>query len=40
MEADEGEGFGDFCHRAIPPDAPLWVAAPRRGARAAADEDG
>jgi sulfite reductase (ferredoxin) len=37
-ERAEGEGFGDFCHRSIPADAPVWVAAPRRGARAKADD--
>jgi sulfite reductase (ferredoxin) len=35
IEAADGEGFGDFCQRAIPADAPVWVAAPRRGARSA-----
>jgi sulfite reductase beta subunit-like hemoprotein len=38
VEAADGEGFGDFCERAIPPDAPVWVAAPRRGRAAAAAE--
>jgi len=39
VEAAEGEGFGDFCERAIPADAPVWVAAPRRG-RVKTDDGG
>ncbi len=38
VEAADGEGFGDFCERAIPADAPVWVAAPRRSRAAAADD--
>ena len=38
VEGDDGEGFGDFCDRAVPPDAPVWIAAPRRG-RANPDEN-
>jgi len=30
VEARPGEGFGDFAHRAIPVDAPVWMAPPRR----------
>ncbi len=39
VEAEQGETFGDFTDRAIPLDAPVWVAAPRRRAKAA-DGDG
>jgi sulfite reductase (ferredoxin) len=31
VEASDGERFGDFTDRVIPPDAPVWVAPPRRG---------
>jgi sulfite reductase (ferredoxin) len=37
VEARPGEGFGDFADRTIPPDAPVWVAPPRRRQAAEAD---
>jgi sulfite reductase (ferredoxin) len=37
VEARPGEGFGDFAHRSIPVDAPVWIAPPRR--RRAADAE-
>jgi sulfite reductase (ferredoxin) len=37
VEGGEGEGFGDFTERALPADAPVWVAPPRR--RAGGDGD-
>ncbi|HEY1280861.1 MAG TPA: NADPH-dependent assimilatory sulfite reductase hemoprotein subunit [Acidimicrobiales bacterium] len=37
VEARPGEGFGDFAHRAIPVDAPVWIAPPRRRRSGEAD---
>ncbi len=37
VEAGEDEGFGDFTERAIPADAPVWMAPPRRRAERDAD---
>jgi sulfite reductase (ferredoxin) len=37
VEAEAGEGFGDFADRVLPADAPVWMAPPRR--RAETDGD-
>jgi sulfite reductase (ferredoxin) len=39
VEALDGERFGDFVDRVLPPDAPVWVAPPRRGRARGDDAD-